>query len=583
MLRVPRKILLAVAILIVLLLLSFLFGRHYDLTQAKRQAQRQVNQLSHYLDTELARFAAIPHLVTDNQLLTAFISDMNLSDDNQAVQPINNYLADIQQASGASDVYVLNNAGDVVASSNWQLDYTYIGNNFAFRPYFYQALAGEKVAYFALGLRSNERGIYFSEPIYHDNNVIGVVVLKVNVSKFESDRQLLNTSQASHFYLSLADNVIAMSDIQSWRLNTMQPIDDAKQQYFTNSRRYLDYMPKVIDAQQQSSHGVPILHISETNKRSKYVPATAAINLLKAHMTVLVDMSSVNIAQLPRLVWIAVIYAGALLIFYSLMARFAGYKKLLYSRHSLEQEVIERTHALEKAQTALVQSAKLATIGQLSAGINHEINQPLSAMSTYLVSAKRLITKGELTQAAENIVIVQSLIERVHKIVGQLKHFSKPAQTQLREQSLAQLLKNAMVIASPQLKRDDVTVKYAEIADTIKVWVDGVKFEQVLVNVITNASHAMAQSSKRELSFEIEQFDGRVKLSILDTGPGIELHALGTIFEPFYSTKSTNGLGLGLSISKQIINSFNGCLTAHNRPDGGAQFIITLANTKGAL
>ncbi|WP_392344867.1 cache domain-containing protein [Pseudoalteromonas prydzensis] len=578
MLRFPRKILFAVAILIVLLLLSFLFGRHYDLTQAKRQAQRQVNQLSHYLDTELARFAAIPHLVTDNQLLTAFVSD-----NNQAVQPINNYLADIQQASGASDVYVLNSKGDVVASSNWQLDYSYIGNNFAFRPYFYQALAGEKVAYFALGLRSNERGIYFSEPIYHDNNVIGVVVLKVNVSKFESDRQLLNTSQASHFYLSLADNIIAMSDIQSWRLNTMQQIDDAKQQSFINSRRYLDHMPKVIDAQQQSSHGVPILHISETNKRSKYVPATAAIELLNAQMTVLVDMSSVNIAQLPRLVWIAVIYAGALLIFYSLMARFAGYKKLLYSRHSLEQEVIERTHALEKAQTALVQSAKLATIGQLSAGINHEINQPLSAMSTYLVSAKRLIIKGDVTQAADNIVIVQALIERVHKIVGQLKHFSKPAQTQLREQSLAQLLKNAMVIASAQLKHDDVIVKPVEIANTIKVWVDGVKFEQVLVNVITNASYAMAQSPKRELSFEIEQFDGRVKLSILDTGPGIEQHALGTIFEPFYSTKSTNGLGLGLSISKQIINSFNGCLTAHNRPDGGAQFIITLANTKGAL
>jgi len=180
-------------------------------------------------------------------------------------------------------------------------------------------------------------------------------------------------------------------------------------------------------------------------------------------------------------------------------------------------------------------------------------------------------------------VIVQALIERVHKIVGQLKHFSKPAQTQLREQSLAQLLKNAMVIASAQLKHDDVIVKPIEIADTVKVWVDGVKFEQVLVNVITNASHAMAQSPKRELSFEIEQFDGRVKLSILDTGPGIEQHALGTIFEPFYSTKSSNGLGLGLSISKQIINSFNGCLTAHNRPAGGAQFIITLANTKGAL
>ena len=578
MLRFPQKKLLAVVVLFTLLLLSFLFGRHYDLKQAKHQAQRQVNQLTHYLDTELDRFAEIPHLVTGNQLLTAFIVN-----ENKPVQPINNYLADIQQASGASDVYVLNHDGDVVASSNWQLDYSYIGNNFAFRPYFYQALAGGKVAYFALGLRSNERGIYFSEPIYRDQQVIGVVTLKVNVSKFETDRQLLNTSVASHFYLSLDDNVIAISDVQSWRLNSMYELSDKQQHSFTASRRYLDYKPQVIDVNNVLSQGVDLLYINEAKQHRRFVPASADIDRLDAHMTVLVDMSSVNIAQLPRLLWITVVYVAAIMVFYSLIARFAGYKKLLYSRHSLEQEVIERTHALEKAQAALVQTAKLATIGQLSAGINHEINQPLSAMNTYLVSAKRLITKGEVTQAAENIVIVQSLIERVHKIVGQLKHFSKPAQTQLREQSLAQLLKNAMVIASPQLKHDDVTVKYAEIADTIKVWVDGVKFEQVLVNVITNASHAMAQSPKRELSFAIEQFDGRVKLSILDTGPGIELHALGTIFEPFYSTKSTNGLGLGLSISKQIINSFNGCLTAHNRPDGGAQFIITLANTKGAL
>jgi two-component system C4-dicarboxylate transport sensor histidine kinase DctB len=444
-------------------------------------------------------------------------------------------------------------------------------------------LAGNKIAYFALGLRSKERGIYFSEPIYRDGQVIGVVTLKVNVSKFETDRQLLNASHASHFYLSLDDNIIAMSDSPSWRLNSLHSLTAADYQHFTTSRRYLEYVPKVITAEHITSQGMPLLYVNDANKRSKYVPASAPIERLNAKITVLVDISSVNINQLGRLFWLSVIYAGGLMLFYSLMARFAGYKKLLFSRHSLEQEVIERTHALEKAQTALVQTAKLATIGQLSAGINHEINQPLSAMSTYLVSAKRLIAKGDIAKAAENIVIVQSLIERVHKIVGQLKHFSKPAQTQLREQSLSQLLKNAMVIASAQLKQDDVNVNAADIADTVKVWVDGIKFEQVLVNVITNASQAMADSTVRELSFEIEQFDDRVKLSILDTGPGIELHALGTIFEPFYSTKSTNGLGLGLSISKQIINSFNGCLSAHNRPGGGAQFIITLASTKGAL
>ena len=98
-------------------------------------------------------------------------------------------------------------------------------------------------------------------------------------------------------------------------------------------------------------------------------------------------------------------------------------KNLLYSRHSLELEVVERTQALEKVQTALVQSAKLATIGQLSAGINHEINQPLSAINTYLASAKRLLAKGNVTALNESLIVIEGLVERVHQIVGQLKAF----------------------------------------------------------------------------------------------------------------------------------------------------------------
>ncbi|TGE79761.1 sensor histidine kinase [Pseudoalteromonas sp. KS88] len=576
--RISIKYMAGSGVLLVLLVCAFWFGRQYDLQQSAGQAKQQVTQLSRYLDTELARFSAIPHLVTDNQLLSGFIQN-----DNKSTNAVNNYLADIQQSSGASDVYLLDLKGDVIASSNWQLDYTYIGNNFAFRPYFYEAIAGNKVAYFALGLRSNERGIYFSEPIYKDDAVIGVVALKVNVSKFENDRQLLNASQTSHFYMTMSDGVIAIASKAPWRLNTLRTFSETERQALISKRSYLDHIPKKIVSHISSSRDIRLLNIMQGAGLAQYVFAESDIEQLNAKITVLVDVSSVNIAQVPRLFWLSVFYIITLAIGYVLMSRFAGYKKLLYSRHSLEQEVIERTDALEKAQIALVQSAKLATIGQLSAGINHEINQPLSAMSTYLFSAKKLIAKGNVQAAEDNIVIVQGLIERVHQIVGQLKHFSKPAQTQLRSQNLSQLLKNAMLIASAQLKQNQITVRPIEIDDSVTVWVDGIKFEQVLVNVITNASQAMAEQNVKELSFELEQFDGRVKFSILDTGPGIEQHALGTIFEPFYSTKSSNGLGLGLSISKQIIHSFDGCLTAHNRPSGGAQFIITLASDKGSI
>ncbi|WP_462168326.1 sensor histidine kinase [Pseudoalteromonas lipolytica] len=571
-----KKLVAAGAILILLLVLVFYIGRQHDYTKASQLSRVQAVQLSHYFSSELERFQTIPALVSANDLVKTFVTNQGVGE-----QAVNYYLEDIQRASGASDVYLMDLSGSVVASSNWQVDYTFLGSNFAFRPYFYLAKKSEKVAYFALGMRSSERGIYFSEPVIADGKVIAVVTLKVNAKKFEQDRQLLNASDSTHFHISLEDSVIVMSDVQSWRLNSLKALSEKQMETLVSSRRYLSHTPSLLAyTSKPLSDNTAEQTIEINNKRVRFISAFETIDIINAKASVLVDISGLEVAQIPRLLWFSVFYMIVVVLIHMSMVRFAGYKKLLFSRHSLEQEVIERTHALEKAQKALVQAAKLATIGQLSAGINHEINQPLSAMNTYLVSAKRLLMKGNIEQASENLVLVQSLIERVHKIVAQLKHFSKPAQTQLREQSLSRMLKNALMIASAQLKQDDIDVKTADISEHITVWVDSVKFEQVLVNVITNASQAMAECEKRELSFELELFDDRVKFSILDTGPGIDQHALGSIFEPFYSTKTSNGLGLGLSISRQIIDSFNGRLSAHNRPEGGAQFIITLQSNK---
>jgi two-component system, NtrC family, C4-dicarboxylate transport sensor histidine kinase DctB len=568
---VPKKIIFTMLLLLLLLVITFWFGRIHDLEQAKTQAEQQVSQLNNYIDNELSRFTAIPQLLINNHLLIRFTHN-----ETEHYNAINNYLADIQQASGASDIYIMDTQGDVIASSNWQEDYSFIGGNFAFRPYFKQAFAGEKVAYFALGQRSKERGIYFSQAIYHQGKAIGVVVLKLNVAKFETDRSLLNTAQGSHFYLQLADNVIAISDEPNWRLNSFVELDISARREIKQRRTYLDYQPDTIALQRFESGNIEQFKIAD----HLYVGASQPLTHFDAEMTVLVDVSNVALRQLPRLMWLMVFYTIFIFIAYSLLTRFAGYKKLLYSRHSLELQVVERTRALKKAQTALVQSAKLATIGQLSAGINHEINQPLCAMNAYLTSAKILLKKGKLNALDENLVIIEGLVERVHKIVSQLKHFSKPSKMQLRPYPLSALLTNALMITQSQLKQDNVTVLPPTFDDSLVVWVDSLKFEQVLVNIIANASQAMNGAATRQLSFAVECTDQSVKLSILDTGPGIEQHELGNIFEPFYSTKSNTGLGLGLSISKQIIDSFNGQLSAKNRPAGGAEFIISLSRSE---
>ena len=252
----------------------------------------------------------------------------------------------------------------------------------------------------------------------------------------------------------------------------------------------------------------------------------------------------------------------------------AGYRQLLYSERSLAEQVKQRSQELEQAQDALVRTAKLATIGQLSASVNHEINQPLSAMSAYIAASKRLIARGQYDKALSNLQLIEQLVNRVHAIAAQLKSFSQKREHKMQATSLAQTIDNALLVAGPQLKEYGVEVCYH--SSSVTVWVDPYQFEQVLVNLFANACQAMEKQAVKRLRIEADSDDENVYLSIIDSGSGIEHHALSSIFEPFYTTKSEHGLGLGLSISKQIIESFQGTLSAHNHPDGGAEFLISL-------
>ncbi len=553
--------------MLVLMAVVFCYGRTHYYTQAEQKAAQQATQLKHYIDAELARFSKIPQLLTYNNEIIDFLGAQ------QSIEiKINNYLADIQQASGASDIYILNEQGAVVASSNWQADHTFLGNDLSFRPYFKRAFAGEKVAYFAVGTSKKERGIYFSQAIYSSNQAIGVVVLKVSVNKFESDRELLNTDKGSHFYVQLEDSVIAISDMPNWRLNTFAILDITHRREIAQRRAYLDYQPELIDHSTYSSQKLLFTTIDDHS----YLSVDQKLRFLNASVTVLVNVSNANIAQLPALFGFVVIYALVLALGYVLLRRFAGVKKLVYSHHNVNDELNTLTHTFKAQQHTLVQSTKLATIGQLSIGFNHEINHPLNTINTYLASAKRLLAKGKFESLNENLQFIEALVARVHKIVAQLNYFSDSAKAIISEVSLNDSIAKALDINKNQLKQDNISVLPPKIDSQLNVLADKAALEEVLVNLISNASQAMQGCITRELSIGANYLNNSVQLCIEDTGPGIEVHDLDTIFEPFYSTKSVDGLGLGLCISKQIISALNGTLSAQNREQGGAKFIITL-------
>jgi two-component system C4-dicarboxylate transport sensor histidine kinase DctB len=255
----------------------------------------------------------------------------------------------------------------------------------------------------------------------------------------------------------------------------------------------------------------------------------------------------------------------------------------------LERRVGQRTRDLTEANRALreevkrhemtrdelIQAAKLAALGQMSAGINHELNQPLAAMRTYADNALTFLERGRVDKVGWNLAQIRELTRRMSQISGQLKVFSRKSSGQRSRVSLLACLDGAQRILATRLAQADVTLTLDLPAEDLFVVADMVQLEQVLVNLIGNACDVLAGQSQRRVKVTACAKGAHVRVRIADTGPGIADGDLQRVFDPFFTT-SDAGLGLGLSISHTIAQRLGGSLSAANGRTGGAVFTLTL-------
>ncbi len=274
-------------------------------------------------------------------------------------------------------------------------------------------------------------------------------------------------------------------------------------------------------------------------------------------------------------------------------------EELRQARDQLEQRVAERTVDLTRAnqrllheveehkntQNELIQTAKLAVIGQMSAGINHELNQPLTAIRSYADNAASFLQLGKLQPVTTNLQEISGLTERMAKIISPLKEFSRKTTGQTSLFSLKAVRDGAMSIMYGRLDKEQAKIEWPAHTGQVYMLGDMLRLEQVVVNLISNALQAMEGQAEKWIEIEANRHGERLLLSFRDHGPGIPQSELGKVFEPFYTTKQAGqGLGLGLSISHRIIDSMGGQLSVQNHPYGGAVFIIDLpaADAPGA-
>ena len=243
----------------------------------------------------------------------------------------------------------------------------------------------------------------------------------------------------------------------------------------------------------------------------------------------------------------------------------------------LQREIAERKKAekdLEVAEQTVAQTSKLAALGEMSAAVSHELNQPLAAMKTYLAGARLLIARERPDEAVVAVQRIDGLIERMAAITKQLKSYARKGKDSLEPVDIRDAVLSSLSMMEPQLRQRQVIITRTLPDQPVMIYGDRMRLEQVIINLLRNALDATKMAL--EPSVEILLVQGDVaRLSVRDNGSGIE--DLDELFEPFYTTKQAgDGTGLGLAISSGIVNDFGGRLTARNSDKGGAVFEVEL-------
>lgn len=256
------------------------------------------------------------------------------------------------------------------------------------------------------------------------------------------------------------------------------------------------------------------------------------------------------------------------------------------ARHSaeLEERVEARTAELRVAQDELVEASKLAALGRLSAGVSHELNQPLAAILNFAQNSQKFLERSAPDKASQNLTLISDQVRRITRIIGNLRAFARQEVMPTDDVDFAQTVRAALDIAAPDIAQADVALDLALPETAIFVQAGRVRLEQVVLNLLTNALDAMSTSSTKRLQISLAAETGAATLKVRDSGFGIK--DPNQVFEPFYTTKdlgASKGLGLGLALAHGIIARFDGTLSCRNLEDGAEfQIILPLSKQKGA-
>jgi len=562
------------------------------------------------LKSTLERYESLPYLLAGHP----FVQDVLDAPTPEGVGRANRYLEDLNQRARATAIYIIRADGICVAASNWNQADSFVGAEYRFRPYFVDAVKGGVGRFFGIGTTSRVPGYFISQPVLRDGRIVGVAVVKLNLEWFPG------TDASQPLIVTDDHGVIFLSSVPAWKYHTVRPLSGAIADAIWQTRQYAQQpiVPLPVTIERAFEGDAQIVRIGGERNSPRYLATRRALEVPDWQLYIMASMDPLNRDARNATIATGFAYVSlCLLAFYWRMRR-ARVREVMRSRallqkayaelnqrvaertadlsqanEQLKREVSERTRAeqeLRAAHDELIQASKLAALGQMAAGITHELNQPLAALRSFSDNTRVFLERGDQASARENLEAIAALTERMGKITNQLKLFVGRARPRSARAPIARALRNVLALLQKRLQDvalevslSDPQTGTSEPFDTnadhpaLVAHCDDLRLEQVLINLIGNALDAIAGVPSPRIAIDVEPSGATLLITVRDNGPGIPDDVLPRLFEPFFTTKEMGqGLGLGLAISSSIARDCGGSLIARNAPEGGAVFILTL-------
>lgn len=585
--RRPRNLVLLLIVLILLFVGMLALAERWITASAYREVRREGAESgmanAGLLSSELQKYRLLPLVLADYPDVTNALTNPS----RDSIVRLNRTLEMLADRTDAAVIYLIDRSGRTVAASNWQRSDSFVGQKYGFRRYFWRSMRIGSAEQFALGTVSHRPGLFLARRAAHG---LGVIVVKVEFDQLEQTW----SRQAEPTIVLDANGVVIISSRHDWRLRATRPLGQQLTQTLLRSRQYGDTTPRPL----QPLLNLPVVDgaVVEDETKAQYLIATKPVSVQGWKLLTLEPMEPARRAAAAQVRVAALGIALVLLLTMGLIHR-SRERRLLarQAQIALEEEVRKRTAELRsaneqlrieseerarnearfrEAREELAQASRLGTLGQITAGVAHEINQPVAAIRTFAENGAIMLDRDDVPGARSNLGLIVDLTQRIGQITSELRLFARREHVQ-GPVAISEAIDGALLLTGDRIRHGAIAIDRDGDRPDFVVQADRIRLEQVLINLIQNAADAIEGRPAPRIAIRTRAVRGGYEITLADNGPGISADLRGRLFTPFVTSKP-KGLGLGLVIARDIVREFGGQLSEAVSDGGGAAFTIRL-------